>query len=64
MEVFPDGGHLYLHRGWKHFACALDLQDGFSLVLWYDGRSQINIKVFEFTTCHKQYLHNFEDSGS
>ena len=25
VEVFPDGGHLYLHQGWKHFACTLDL---------------------------------------
>ena len=39
LEVFPDGGHLYLHQEWKHFAHALDLQDGFSLVLRYDGRS-------------------------
>ena len=39
VEVFPDGGDLYLCRGWKHFARALNLQDGFSLVLWYDGRS-------------------------
>ena len=39
VEVFPDGGHLYLHQGWKHFARALDLQDEFSLVLRYDGRS-------------------------
>ena len=38
VEVFPNGGHLYLHRGWKHFARALD------------GRSQINIKVFDLTT--------------
>ena len=33
VEVFPDGGHLYLHQGWKHFAHALNLQDEFSLVL-------------------------------
>ena len=39
VEVFPDDGHLYLHRGWKHFARTLDLQDGLSLVLRYDGRS-------------------------
>ena len=39
VEVFPDGSHLYLYRGWKHFAHALDLQDGFSLALWYGGRS-------------------------
>ena len=39
VVVFSDGGHLYFRRGWKHFARALDLQDGFSLVLWYDGRS-------------------------
>jgi hypothetical protein len=40
VEVFPDvtdGGHLYLHRGWSHFACTLDLRDGYSLVLRYDG---------------------------
>ncbi|XP_066351203.1 B3 domain-containing protein Os03g0212300-like [Miscanthus floridulus] len=43
VEVFHDSGHLYLHRGWKHFTRALNLQDGFSLVLRYDGRSQINV---------------------
>jgi len=64
VEVFPNGGHLYLHRGWKHFAYALDLQDGFSLVLRYDGRSQINVKVFDLTTYRKQYLHDFEAGGS
>ena len=37
VEVFPNGGHLYLCRGWKHFARALNLQYGFFLVLWYDG---------------------------
>ena len=64
VEVFPDRGHLYLHRGSKHFARALDLQDGFSLVLWYDGRSQINIKVFALTTCRKQYPHDFKANDS
>ena len=64
VEVFPDGGHLYVHRGRKHFAHAINLQDGFSLVLRYDGRSQINVKVFDLTTCCKQYPHNFEASGS
>ena len=39
VEVFPDGGHLYLCRGWKHIAHVLDLQDGHYLVLRYDGRS-------------------------
>ena len=53
VEVFPDGGHLYLRRGWKHFRHALDLQEGFSLVLRYDGWSQINVKVFDLTTYHK-----------
>jgi hypothetical protein len=53
VEVFLDGGHLYLRRGWKHFTRALDLQDGFSPVLWYDDRSQINVKVFDLTTCCK-----------
>ena len=52
VEVFPDGSHLYLRRGWKHFVRTLDLQDGLSLVLRYDGRSQINIKVFDLTTYH------------
>jgi len=55
---------LYLHRGWKHFAHALDLQDDFSLVLRYAGWSQINIKVFDLTTCRKQYPHDFEAGGS
>ena len=62
--MFPDGSHLYLCWGWKHFACALDLQDGFSLVLRYDSQSQINVKVFELTTCCKQYPPDFKASGS
>jgi hypothetical protein len=56
VDVFPDdtdGGHLYLHQGWKHFARALDLCYGFSLVLRYDSWSQINVKVFDLTTCCK-----------
>ena len=64
MEVFPDGDHLYLCQGWKHFARTLDLQDRLSLVLRYDGWSQINIKVFDLTTYRKQYPHDFEASGS
>ena len=42
VEVFPnvtDGGHLYLHWGWSHFARTLDLRDGYALVLRYDDRS-------------------------
>ena len=39
VEVLPDGDHLYLRQGWKHFAHILNLQDGFSLVLRYDSRS-------------------------
>jgi hypothetical protein len=56
VEVFPnvtDSGHLYLHRGWSHFACTLDLHDGYSLVLRYDDQSQINVKVFDITNCRK-----------
>ena len=64
VEVFSDVRHLYLHWGWKNFARALDLQDGFSLVLWYDGRSKINVKVFDLTTCRKQYPRNFEAGGN
>ena len=67
VEVFPDvtdGGHMYLHRGWSHFARTLDLRNGYSLVLWYDGQSQINIKVFDLTTCRKQYSHDFKAGGS
>ena len=30
VEVFPDGGHLYLCQGWNHFTHALDLQDTFN----------------------------------
>ena len=64
VEVFPNGGHLYLHQGWKHFARALDLQDRFSLVLRYDGWSQINIKDLDLITCRKQYPHDFKAGGS
>lgn len=60
VKVFDDGGHLYLGRGWNHFARALDLHDGYYLVLRYDGQSQINVKVFDLTTCRKQYPYNPE----
>jgi hypothetical protein len=56
VEMFPNdmnGGHLYLCQGWKHFAHALDLHDGYSLVLRYDDHSQINVKVFDLTTYRK-----------
>ena len=67
VEVFPnvtDGGHLYLRWGWSHFARTLDLRDGYSLVLQHDGRSQINVKVFDITNCRKQYPHDFEAGGN
>jgi hypothetical protein len=67
VEVFPDvtdGVHLCLHWGWKQLARSLDLQDRFSLVLRCDDRSQINVKVFDLTTCRKQYLHDLEAGGS
>ena len=53
VEVFPDvtdGYHLYLRQGWSHFAHTLDLYDGYSLVLRYDDRSLINVKVINLTT--------------
>jgi hypothetical protein len=31
VEVFPDvtdDNHLYLHRGWSHFVCTINLHDG------------------------------------
>ena len=62
--MFPDGGHLYLRWGWKHFARTLNLQDRFSLVLRYDGQSQINVMAFNLTTCRKQYPHDIEVGGS
>jgi hypothetical protein len=63
VEVFPnvtDSGHLYLHRGWSHFACTLNLHDGYSLVLRYDGQSHINVKVFDITNYRKQHPHDFD----
>jgi hypothetical protein len=67
VEVFAnitDGGHLYLHRGWSHFACTLDLCDGYSLVLRYDGQSQINVKLFDITNYGKQCPHKFKAGGN
>ena len=65
--MFPDitnGGQLFLCRGWSHFARTLDLRNGYSLVLWYDGQSQINIKVFDITNYRKQYPDDFEAGGN
>ena len=30
----------------------------------YDGRSQINVKVFDIINCRKQYLHDFKANGN
>jgi hypothetical protein len=38
-----------------------DVTDGGHLYL---HRSKIDIKVFDITKCHKQYLHDFEASGN
>ncbi|RCV45942.1 hypothetical protein SEVIR_9G497500v4 [Setaria viridis] len=60
VEVFADEkrGDVYLAQGWKKFARAHDLRDGYVLVFRYDGgAATLAITVFDRSTCRKQYVH-------
>jgi hypothetical protein len=60
VEVFADEkrGDMYLGRGWKKFARAHDLRDGYLLVFRYDdGAAALTVTVFDRSTCRKQYVH-------
>ncbi|RLN39902.1 B3 domain-containing protein [Panicum miliaceum] len=60
VEVFADEkrGGMYLGPGWKKFARAHDLRDGYLLVFRYDdGAAALTVTVFDRSTCGKQYVH-------
>ncbi|PUZ42221.1 hypothetical protein GQ55_9G566900 [Panicum hallii var. hallii] len=60
VEVFADEkrGDMYLGLGWKKFARAHDLRDGYLLVFRYDdGAAALTVTVFDRSTCRKQYVH-------
>lgn len=60
VEIFADEkrGDMYLAQGWKKFARAHDLRDGYVLVFHYDGgAATLAVTVFDRSTCRKQYVH-------
>jgi len=60
VEVFADEkrGDMYLGHGWKKFARAHALRDGYLLVFRYDdGAAALTVTVFDRSTCCKQYAH-------
>ncbi|CAL4938216.1 unnamed protein product [Urochloa decumbens] len=63
VEVFADEkrGDMYLAQGWKKFARAHDLRDGYLLVFRYDDSAgagaTLTLTVFDRTTCRKPYVH-------
>ncbi|KAJ1285177.1 hypothetical protein BS78_03G260100 [Paspalum vaginatum] len=59
VEVFAGDKHgdVDLGRGWKKFARAHDLRNGYLLVFRYDGGGELTVTVFDPSTCQKQYVH-------
>ncbi|WVZ68998.1 hypothetical protein U9M48_017863 [Paspalum notatum var. saurae] len=66
VDVFVGGEHgdMYLGSGWKKFARAHDLRDGYLLVFRYDGGGgELTVTVFDVSTCQKQYVHAEAEGG-
>lgn len=59
VDVFAgdEHGDMYLGNGWKMFAGAHDLRDGYMLVFRYDGGGELAVTVFDLSTCQKLYVH-------
>jgi len=67
VEVFADEkrGDMHLGRGWKKFARAHDLRDGYLLVFRYDdGATALTVTVFDRSMCRKQYAHAGTATGT
>ncbi|CAN6290245.1 unnamed protein product [Urochloa humidicola] len=70
VEVFADEkrGEMYLAQGWKKFARAHDLRDGYLLVFRYDdggaAGATLTLTVFDRTTCRKPYVHAAAAAGA
>ncbi|KAL6867349.1 hypothetical protein ACP4OV_015373 [Aristida adscensionis] len=54
-EVVASGGNTYLGRGWRQFARAHELRDGYLLVFHYDGAGVLTVTVFDRSTCCRDY---------
>ena len=55
MEVVIKNDHMYLCRGWEQFVRAYDLRHGYFLVLRYDDKTMLTMKVFNTTMCRMRY---------
>ena len=63
VEVVFDGeGHMYLQRGWEQFARAHQLGPGNVLVFSYDGDAVLAFKVFDASSCRRNYQR--DDAGT
>ncbi|KAK1664496.1 hypothetical protein QYE76_052655 [Lolium multiflorum] len=49
---------MYLHIGWKKFACYHRLEAGFILMFSYFGDRDASVKVFDETCCRRNYHGN------
>ncbi|KAK1626322.1 hypothetical protein QYE76_000637 [Lolium multiflorum] len=57
-------GKMYLHIGWKKFACYHHLEAGFVVVFSYLGEGNMSVKVFDETRCRRHYHgNNVEEDG-
>ncbi|KAL6645095.1 hypothetical protein ACP70R_016703 [Stipagrostis hirtigluma subsp. patula] len=55
VQVVSNGAERYLGRGWKQFARAHDLRDGYLLVFRYHGAGVLAVTVFDGSTCSRDY---------
>jgi hypothetical protein len=55
VELVTSGDDLYLGRGWRQFARAHDLREGYMLVFRCDAAAVLSVTVFDCSTCRKQY---------
>nr|XP_051230195.1 B3 domain-containing protein Os03g0212300-like [Lolium perenne] len=56
VDVLFDGcGKMYLHTGLEKFALFHDLQAGCVLTFSYQGDEELNMKVFDDTSCRWHY---------
>jgi bifunctional DNA-binding transcriptional regulator/antitoxin component of YhaV-PrlF toxin-antitoxin module len=59
VEVWFDGdGKMYLRRGWKEFAEAHNLEQGYFLTFRYYDDQVFIVKIYDGTMCRRRY-----DSG-
>jgi hypothetical protein len=62
VEVLFEGqGNMYLHTGWDKFTSSHNLEVGFLLTFLHEGDNKLIIKVFDKTSCHRNY--HSDESG-